>query len=74
MHAPDLPIWLDHENQSNAAAADRVPTERFAFMPEWLGLGYWLQGRKGYWDHQVTGNIAQQVHELLHAQDSNLWC
>ena len=62
--APHLPLWPDAENASNAAAADRLPTERFAFMPEWLGLGYWLRGRHGYWDPHVTGNIAQQVSEL----------
>lgn len=67
MDTPDLPIWLDHETASNAAAADRVPTERFAFMPAWLGLGYWLRGRHGYWDPHITGNIAQQVPSL---QDS----
>ena len=59
--APHLPLWPDAENASNAAAADRLPTERFAFMPEWLGLGYWLRGRHGYWDPHVTGNTAQQV-------------
>ena len=62
--APDLPLWLDHENASNAAAADRVHPETFAFMPDWLGLGYWLRGRKGYWDPNMTGNIAQQVRDL----------
>lgn len=61
MDAPDLPIWPDPEDSNNAAAADRVPTETFAFMPKWLGLGYWLRGRKGYWDPNITGNIAQQV-------------
>lgn len=61
LDAPDFPLWPDPENSSNAAAADRVPTETFAFMPSWLGLGYWLRGRKGYWDPNVTGNIAQQV-------------
>ena len=64
MDAPDLPFWPDPENASNAAAADRVPTETFAFMPDWLGLGYWLRGREGYWDPYVTGNIAEQVCNL----------
>ena len=64
MDAPDLPLWPDPENSSNAAAADRVPTETFAFMPDWLGLGYWLRGRQGYWDPYVTGKIAQQVCNL----------
>ena len=62
--APDLPLWPDHENCSNAAAADRIPTETFAFMPDWLGMGYRLRGRKGYWDPNMTGNIAQQVHYM----------
>ena len=68
-------MWLDPENSSNAAAADRVPTETFAFMPDWLGGGYYLRGRKGYWDPRITGNIAQQVCNLqailcnnIHAQ------
>ena len=60
--APQLPIWLDPDNSSNAAAADRVPRETFAFMPTWLGCGYFLRGRQGYWDAHITGNIAQQVH------------
>ncbi len=59
--APELPMWLDPENSSNAAAADRVPTETFAFMPTWLGCGYFARGRQGYWDPSITGNIAQQV-------------
>ena len=64
MDAPDLPMWLDPENSSNAAAADRVPKETFAFMPDWLGSGYYLRGRKGYWEPRITGNIAQQVCNL----------
>ena len=64
MDAPDLPMWLDPENSSNVAAADRVPTETFAFMPNWLGTGYWWRGRLGYWDPHITGNIAQQVRNL----------
>ena len=71
MDALDLPIWLDHENSRNAAAADRVPTEKFAFMPDWLGLGYWLRGRKGYWDPSITGNTAQQVRNLQATLDEN---
>ncbi|KAL3155658.1 hypothetical protein ABBQ32_012690 [Trebouxia sp. C0010 RCD-2024] len=69
--APDLPMWLDPENSSNAAAADRVPTETFAFMPDWLGLGYWLRGGRGYWDPDMTGNIAQQVIAHTHYIDTH---
>lgn len=58
---PEAPLWPDAEDASNAAAADRVPTEKFAFMPEWLGIGYWTRGRQGYWDPRITGNIPQQV-------------
>lgn len=69
--APELPMWLDPENSSNAAAADRVPTETFAFMPIWLGCGWFWRGRQGYWNPHVTGNIAQQV--LLHHPGHKLY-
>ena len=72
MDAPDLPMWLDPEDPSNAAAADRVPKETFAFFPDWLGCGYWLRGRQGYWNPGITGNIAQQVHNWRAISDQNL--
>ena len=58
---PDCPMWPDAEDASNAAAADTVPTEKFALMPHWLGISYWLRGRQGYWDAPLTGGFAQQV-------------
>lgn len=58
---PDCPMWPDAEDASNAAAADKVPTEKFALMPHWLGTSYWLRGREGYWDAQLTQGFAQQV-------------
>ena len=58
---PSAPLWPDPKDASNAAAADRVPTEKFAFMPTWMGIGYWTRGRQGYWDPKITGNIPQQV-------------
>ena len=73
MDAPDSPLWPDHENSSNAAAADRLPTEKFAFMPDWLGSGYWGRGRKGYWDPSLTGNIPHQVHSLQATLDKKLY-
>lgn len=35
---PDVPSWLDPEDASNAAAADKVPPEKFALMPLWVGV------------------------------------
>lgn len=58
---PDCPMWPDAEDASNAAAADKVPTEKFALMPHWLGISYWRRGRQGYWDAPLTGGVAQQV-------------
>ncbi|KAL0039337.1 hypothetical protein WJX79_003884 [Trebouxia sp. C0005] len=58
---PDCLMWPDAEDASNAAAADKVPTEKFALMPRWLGTSYWLRGREGYWDASLTGGVAQQV-------------
>lgn len=58
---PGCPMWPDPEVAQNAAAADAVPTEKFAMMPHWLGMGYWLRGRYGYWNANLTGNIVQQV-------------
>ena len=54
-------MWPDPEVATNAAAADKVPTEKFAMMPHWMGIGYWLRGRHGYWNSHLTGNIVQQV-------------
>ena len=58
---PEVPLWPDPEDASKAAQADRVPPEKFAFMPFWMGIGYWHRGRHGYWDPNLTGNIPQQV-------------
>ncbi|KAL0053604.1 hypothetical protein WJX82_008204 [Trebouxia sp. C0006] len=58
---PDCPMWPDAEDASNAAAADQVPTEKFAVMPHWLGISYWRRGRQGYWNAPLTGGVAQQV-------------
>lgn len=58
---PDCLMWPDPEVASNAAAADAVPREKFAMMPQWLGMGYWRRGRHGYWNRNLTGNIVQQV-------------
>ncbi|KAG2454432.1 hypothetical protein HYH02_001451 [Chlamydomonas schloesseri] len=49
------PMWPDPEDAAQAAAAAGL-TERFAFLPDWLGA-YWLQraprggtaGNSGYW-------------------------
>ena len=54
-------MWPDAEDASNAAAADQVPTEKFAVMPHWLGISYWRRGRQGYWNAPLTGGVAQQV-------------
>lgn len=58
---PNVPLWPDPEDARNAAAADRVPTEKFAFMPSWKGIGYWSRGRQGYWDPKITSNIPQHM-------------
>lgn len=58
---PDCPMWPDAEDASKAMAADKVPKEKFAMMPHWLGISYWIRGRQGYWDAQFTGTGAQQV-------------
>ena len=54
-------MWPDAEDASKAMAADKVPKEKFAMMPHWLGISYWIRGRQGYWDAQFTGTGAQQV-------------
>jgi len=58
---PDTPLWLDPEDAANAAAADKVPTEKFALMPRWVGCSWTWRGKAGYWDPNITGNVAQQV-------------
>ena len=63
---PDCDMWPDAEDAANAAAADRVPREKFAMMPYWLGISYWMRGRQGYWDPRFTGNVAQQVGTCFH--------
>ena len=54
-------MWPDPEDSGNAAAADQVPTEMFVMMPYWLGTSYWMRGKQGYWNTNLTGGIAQQV-------------
>ena len=61
-----MPLWLDPEDAGNAAAADTVPTEKFALMPLWVGCSWTWRGKAGLWDPDITGNVAQQVH-LLHS-------
>jgi hypothetical protein len=62
---PDTPLWLDPEDAANAAAADKVPTEKFALMPQWVGCSWTWRGKAGYWDPKITGNVAQQVCIML---------
>ncbi|DBA77805.1 TPA: hypothetical protein ACH3X1_009162 [Trebouxia sp. C0004] len=64
---PDTPLWLDPEDAANAAAADQVPTENFALTPRWVGCSWTWRGKAGYWDPNITGNVAQQVIGHTHA-------
>ncbi|KAA6428239.1 MAG: hypothetical protein FRX49_01835 [Trebouxia sp. A1-2] len=64
---PETPLWLDPEDAANAAAADKVPTEKFALMPRWVGCSWTWRGKAGYWDPNITGNVAQQVIGHTHA-------
>ena len=65
-------MWPDPENANNAAAADAVPTEKFAMMPDWLGWGFWMRGKHGYWNPRLTGGVPQQVIKSPRKEQSTL--
>ncbi|PNW79367.1 hypothetical protein CHLRE_09g412550v5 [Chlamydomonas reinhardtii] len=58
------PMWPDPEDPAQAAAAAAL-TERFAFLPDWLGA-YWMQrapaggaaGNSGYWSGPLLATHA----------------
>lgn len=58
---PDCAMWPDAEDPDNAAAADAVPTEKFAMMPYWMGTSYWTRGRQGWWSPHLTRDVPRQV-------------
>ena len=59
------PMWPDPEVEADAAAAARIPTERYLLAPPFLMLNWFARGRLGYW-HQALTAQPQQVIAHLH--------